>query len=66
MIRLWSFLTLVDNLRELQARNTILTSLDLFADHHGRREFNQIELVKLEPIEGAYVMAVGDFRMPDD
>lgn len=48
-----------------QARNTNLTSLDLFADHQ-RREFKQIELVKLELIEGAYVMAVGDFRMPED
>ncbi|KAK1358840.1 hypothetical protein POM88_043314 [Heracleum sosnowskyi] len=49
-----------------QASNTNLTSQDLFAHHHKRREFKQSEQVTWESIKGAYVMTVGGFRMLEE
>ncbi|KAL6573978.1 hypothetical protein OROHE_001520 [Orobanche hederae] len=49
-----------------QESNTNINVHDLFAHRHERREFKQIELIRLEPTEGAYVMVVGVFRLLED
>ncbi|KAL6517032.1 hypothetical protein OROHE_017992 [Orobanche hederae] len=49
-----------------QESKTNINVHDLFAHRHERREFKQIELIRLEPTEGAYVMVVGVFHLLEE